>query len=147
GPRVLRGYATSPGARSTLPPAPAAPPPRRALRELRRRGDRASQCVRPGAGWLRDRGPPCHPRSGAGASRDRPGRRNPGRPTRRRGSVARRSGDGRRGAGRRGRGARRMSWSRELARARAVAWKDLTTELRTKANFNAVVFLAGLILL
>ncbi len=40
-----------------------------------------------------------------------------------------------------------MSWSRELARARAVAWKDLTTELRTKANFNAVVFLAGLILL
>jgi heme exporter protein B len=40
-----------------------------------------------------------------------------------------------------------MSWQRELARVRAVAWKDLTAERRTKANFNAVVFLAGLMLL
>src|SRR5687768_13752598 len=36
---------------------------------------------------------------------------------------------------------------RDLRRVWAVAWKDLTTEWRTKANFNAVVFLAVLILL
>ena len=40
-----------------------------------------------------------------------------------------------------------MTWRAELTRAAALAWKDLTTERRTKANFNAVVFLAGLILL
>ncbi|MBI4545493.1 MAG: heme exporter protein CcmB [Gemmatimonadetes bacterium] len=40
-----------------------------------------------------------------------------------------------------------MSWRQELGRARAVAWKDLTAERRTKANFNAVVFLAALMLL
>lgn len=32
-------------------------------------------------------------------------------------------------------------------RVRAVAWKDLTAERRTKSNFNAVVAMAGLILL
>lgn len=37
--------------------------------------------------------------------------------------------------------------ARDLARARAIAWKDLTTERRTKANFNAVAFFAALILL
>ncbi|MBI4541280.1 MAG: heme exporter protein CcmB [Gemmatimonadetes bacterium] len=37
--------------------------------------------------------------------------------------------------------------SREVARAGAVAWKDLTAERRTKANFNAVVFFAALMLL
>jgi heme exporter protein B len=36
---------------------------------------------------------------------------------------------------------------RELVRVSAVAWKDLMTERRTKANFNAVVFLAALMLL
>lgn len=36
---------------------------------------------------------------------------------------------------------------RELARAGAVAWKDLTTERRTKATFNGVIFLAALTLL
>ena len=40
-----------------------------------------------------------------------------------------------------------MSVGTELARVRAVAWKDLTTERRSKANFNAVVFLAALMLL
>lgn len=35
----------------------------------------------------------------------------------------------------------------ELARVGAIVWKDLTAERRTKANFNAIVFLAGLILL
>jgi heme exporter protein B len=35
----------------------------------------------------------------------------------------------------------------ELTRVGAIVWKDLTAERRTKANFNAVVFLAGLILL
>jgi heme exporter protein B len=40
-----------------------------------------------------------------------------------------------------------MSWRYELRRAYAVAAKDLTAEWRTKANFNAVVFLGGLILL
>jgi heme exporter protein B len=35
----------------------------------------------------------------------------------------------------------------ELSRIGAIVWKDLTAERRTKANFNAVVFLAGLILL
>lgn len=35
----------------------------------------------------------------------------------------------------------------ELYRVGAIVWKDLTAERRTKANFNAVVFLAGLILL
>ncbi len=40
-----------------------------------------------------------------------------------------------------------MSFRVELARTGAVAWKDLTTERRSKANFNAVVFLAALMLL
>ncbi len=40
-----------------------------------------------------------------------------------------------------------MSWRTELSRAAALAWKDLTAERRTKANFNSVVFLAGMILL
>jgi heme exporter protein B len=35
----------------------------------------------------------------------------------------------------------------ELRRVGAVAWKDLTAERRTKANFNAVVFFATLMLL
>lgn len=35
----------------------------------------------------------------------------------------------------------------ELSRVSAVVWKDLTAERRTKANFNAVAFLAGLILM
>lgn len=35
----------------------------------------------------------------------------------------------------------------ELSRVGAIVWKDLTAERRTKTNFNAVVFLAGLILL
>jgi heme exporter protein B len=34
----------------------------------------------------------------------------------------------------------------EMRRVRAVAWKDLTAERRSKANFNAVVFLAVLTL-
>lgn len=37
--------------------------------------------------------------------------------------------------------------AREWQRARAVFWKDLLTERRTKANFNAVVFFAALTLL
>lgn len=40
-----------------------------------------------------------------------------------------------------------MSWSADLRRARAVAWKDLTAERRTKANFNSVAFLGMLVLL
>jgi heme exporter protein B len=36
---------------------------------------------------------------------------------------------------------------RELNRVGAILWKDLTAERRAKANFNAVVFLAGLMLL
>ena len=40
-----------------------------------------------------------------------------------------------------------MGWRHELLRVRAVAWKDLTAERRTKENFNAVVFLAALMLL
>ena len=40
-----------------------------------------------------------------------------------------------------------MSWRREIGRARAVAWKDLTAERHSRANFNAVVFLAALTLL
>jgi heme exporter protein B len=39
------------------------------------------------------------------------------------------------------------AWAREFARMRAVAWKDLAIERRTKANFNAVVFFAALTLL
>ena len=35
----------------------------------------------------------------------------------------------------------------DLGRATAVAWKDLTAERRTKANFNSVVAMAALILL
>lgn len=41
----------------------------------------------------------------------------------------------------------RQGFARELHRARAVFWKDLLTERRTKANFNAVVFFAALTLL
>jgi heme exporter protein B len=40
-----------------------------------------------------------------------------------------------------------MSASREFARVRAIIWKDLTAERRSKANFNAVVFFAALTLL
>lgn len=40
-----------------------------------------------------------------------------------------------------------MSLATEFARARAIAWKDLTAERRTKANFNAVLFFTSLILL
>ncbi|HUF27352.1 MAG TPA: heme exporter protein CcmB [Gemmatimonadaceae bacterium] len=35
----------------------------------------------------------------------------------------------------------------ELTRAGAIAWKDLTTERRTKATFNSVAFLAALMLI
>jgi heme exporter protein B len=35
----------------------------------------------------------------------------------------------------------------ELARIRAVVWKDLRAERRTKANFNSVLAMAGLVLL
>lgn len=37
--------------------------------------------------------------------------------------------------------------SAETIRIGAIVWKDLTSERRTRANFNAVAFLAGLILL
>jgi heme exporter protein B len=40
-----------------------------------------------------------------------------------------------------------MSFRAEANRVAAVAWKDLTTERRSKANFNAVLFLAALMLL
>jgi len=40
-----------------------------------------------------------------------------------------------------------MTFRRELARARAVAWKDLRTERRSLANFSGVLFLALLMLL
>ncbi|MGQ0561438.1 MAG: heme exporter protein CcmB [Gemmatimonadota bacterium] len=40
-----------------------------------------------------------------------------------------------------------MSWQREARRIGAIVWKDFTAERRTKANFNAVVFLAVLTLL
>jgi heme exporter protein B len=40
-----------------------------------------------------------------------------------------------------------MSFRGETNRVAAVAWKDLTTERRSKANFNAVLFLAALMLL
>lgn len=40
-----------------------------------------------------------------------------------------------------------MSVRSEAGRVVAVAWKDLTTERRSKANFNAVLFLAALMLL
>ena len=39
-----------------------------------------------------------------------------------------------------------MTWQREWRRARAIAWKDLTTERRSKAGFNSVVALAVTIL-
>lgn len=39
-----------------------------------------------------------------------------------------------------------MSWQREWSRIRAIVWKDLTAERRTKANFNAVLFFAVLTL-
>jgi len=40
-----------------------------------------------------------------------------------------------------------VSFRSEMTRVGAVAWKDLTTERRSKANFNAVLFLAALMLL
>jgi heme exporter protein B len=40
-----------------------------------------------------------------------------------------------------------MSWKLEAARVRAIVWKDLTAERRTKAHFNALVFFAALTLL
>ena len=40
-----------------------------------------------------------------------------------------------------------MSFQSELRRVRAIVWKDFTAERRTKANFNAVVFMAVLTLL
>lgn len=40
-----------------------------------------------------------------------------------------------------------MSWKHESRRVGAIVWKDFTAERRTKANFNAVVFMAVLTLL
>jgi heme exporter protein B len=40
-----------------------------------------------------------------------------------------------------------MAFRQELARAKAMAWKDLRTERRSQANFNSVLFLALLMLL
>ena len=40
-----------------------------------------------------------------------------------------------------------MSWKHESRRVGAIIWKDFTSERRTKANFNAVVFLAVLTLI
>ncbi|HEY5547909.1 MAG TPA: heme exporter protein CcmB [Gemmatimonadaceae bacterium] len=40
-----------------------------------------------------------------------------------------------------------MAFSQDLRRVRAIIWKDLTTERRSKAGFNAVAFLGILILL
>jgi heme exporter protein B len=40
-----------------------------------------------------------------------------------------------------------MTWTRESRRIGAIIWKDFTSERRTKANFNAVVFLAVLTLI
>jgi heme exporter protein B len=40
-----------------------------------------------------------------------------------------------------------VTWRDELRRIRAVAWKDLTAERRTKANFNSVAFLGALMLM
>ncbi len=40
-----------------------------------------------------------------------------------------------------------MPFASDLRRARAIAWKDLTSERRSKAGFNAVAFLGVLILL
>ncbi len=39
-----------------------------------------------------------------------------------------------------------MTWSNDLRRVRAIAWKDLTTERRSKAGFNGVVALGVTIL-
>jgi heme exporter protein B len=40
-----------------------------------------------------------------------------------------------------------MSWQHESRRIGAIIWKDFTSERRTKANFNAVLFLAVLTLI
>lgn len=40
-----------------------------------------------------------------------------------------------------------MSWRHESRRIGAIIWKDFTSERRTKANFNAVAFLAVLTLI
>jgi heme exporter protein B len=40
-----------------------------------------------------------------------------------------------------------MAWRDDARRVRAIVWKDLTAERRTKAGFNAVAFLGILILL
>lgn len=40
-----------------------------------------------------------------------------------------------------------MAFAHDLRRVRAIVWKDLTTERRSKAGFNAVAFLGVLILL
>lgn len=40
-----------------------------------------------------------------------------------------------------------MSWRGEARRIKAMVWKDLTAERRTKATFNAVAFFAALTLL
>lgn len=40
-----------------------------------------------------------------------------------------------------------MSWASDVRRARAIAWKDLTAERRSRAVLNAVTFLGVLILM
>ncbi|HEY0808933.1 MAG TPA: heme exporter protein CcmB [Longimicrobiales bacterium] len=40
-----------------------------------------------------------------------------------------------------------MSWKHESRRIGAILWKDFTSERRTKANFNAVLFMAVLTLI
>ena len=40
-----------------------------------------------------------------------------------------------------------MTWSDEWRRVRAIVWKDLTTERRSKSGLNAVAFMGILVLL
>ena len=40
-----------------------------------------------------------------------------------------------------------MAFEQDLRRVRAIVWKDLTSERRSKAGFNSVAFLGVLILL
>src|SRR5690606_13545534 len=154
-PHVLRRDAAPARPRPRAPAQAAADPPRRALRRLRCGGDRLRQRNPGGAqgrGRRRDRR---DPRPGPRRARRRPllGHRprtnhadgTGPRPRRRRGPRPRGRPHGARPD--QSTGGDRMSWRAELTRAAALAWKDLTAERRTKANFNAVVFLAGMILL
>ncbi len=121
--RLFRGDGAAAGGRAHAPRQAAPPAARRAVQQPRRRRDRDDE--------RRSSPRPCTPAarrwSCCTSSRPRPACSSRTRDA---------SGDGR----------ELMAWRDDWRRVRAIAWKDLTAERRSKAGFNGVVALGVTIL-